>query len=324
MLISSRALCHALLAGFAIANLSSAADVRDVDASSPASTPRIGQLEMGSAAAGHAPNGDTLNVTSESLVLNKKPWLPVMGEFHYSRYPADQWLPELRKMKGAGVNIVSTYVIWIHHEEIQGQIDWSGSCNITRFVEAAAEVGIFVVARVGPYVHSEVRNGGLPDWVIHKSAVIRSNDPIYMSFVTSFWTELAEQIKGLVFKNGGPIIGVQLENEYSLNGSGQGAAHITTLKSLTISLGLDVPLYTCTGWQGAHYPPYQVVPVFGGYQDLPWDTLLADEPPSETYSFRYFSKCVCNNLSNCFRIYSKEMHSGNGGNEGHISYAKPM
>lgn len=292
MLLLNHILRCALFIALAVPHLSHAAGLASVDASLPGPPPQIGPLRMGSAAAGMAPNGDTLIVNSQSLVLNGEPWLPVAGEFHYSRYPADQWLPELLKMKAAGIDIVSTYVIWIHHEEVQDRLVFSGSRNITRFIDTAAEAGLSVIARLGPYVHAEVRNGGIPDWVIAQSSLIRSNDPVYMSFVTSFWTEIAERINGSIFKRGGPIIAVQLENEYSLNGSGQGAAHIASLKSLAISLGLDLPLYTCTGWQGTFYPPDQVVPVWGGYQDDPWGVTLEDEPPSETYSFRFFSECV--------------------------------
>ena len=293
MVILTRVAHYALLIAFGAPNLSYAASgLASVDASSLTSPPETGQLQMGSVAAGVAPNGDTLTVNSQSLVLNGKPWVPVSGEFHYSRYPAHDWLPELLKMKAAGVDVISTYVIWIHHEEVQNHLVFSGNRDIARFVETAAEAGLSVIARLGPYVHAEVRNGGIPDWVIAQSSEIRSNDPIYIGFVTSFWTEIAERINGSIYKHGGPIIGVQLENEYSLNGPGQGAAHIATLKSLAISLGLDTPLYTCTAWQGTHYPPYQVVPVFGGYQDAPWDVTLEDEPPSETYSFRFFSECI--------------------------------
>src|ERR1017187_3918655 len=72
------------------------------------------------------PTGTTLTLDSNSLLLNGKPWTPVMGEFHFSRYPANEWREELLKMKAGGIDIVSTYVFWIHHEEIEGQFDWSG------------------------------------------------------------------------------------------------------------------------------------------------------------------------------------------------------
>jgi len=237
---------------------------------------------MGSSTAGISSNNTTLTLTSQSLLLNNVPWLPVSGEFHYSRYPASDWLSELLKMKAAGIDVISTYVIWIHHEEIQNSFDFSGSRDIASFIETVIEAGLSVIVRLGPYVHAEVRNGGIPDWVVAQSAEIRSNDPIYMSFVMSFWIEIAERINGSIFKHGGPIIGVQLENEYNLDGEGQGAAHIATLKALAISLGFDMPLYTFTGWQNTHYPPDEVVPVFGGYQDAPWDVTLVDEPPNET------------------------------------------
>ncbi|OBT74302.1 hypothetical protein VF21_06898 [Pseudogymnoascus sp. 05NY08] len=271
MLLQHRILRYALLAALAAPNLSHASSgLVSVDASSRTLTPQTGQLQMGSAAANVAPNGDTFAVNNQSLVSNGKPWVPVAGEFHYSRYPAEQWLPELLKMKAAGVDVISTYVIWIHHEEVENQFDFSGNRNITRFIETATEAGFQVIARLGPWVQAEVRNGGLPDWL--------------------FWTEIADRINGAIFKHGGSIFGVQLENEYKQNGSGQGAAHIATLKALAISLGLDVPLYTCTGWENTFYPPNEVVPVFGGYQDAPWDVIVEDEPPNETFSFRYVSR----------------------------------
>lgn len=292
MLFRGQFFHNAFVAALAALNLPLAASsLVSVNASAPAPVPQVGPLHMGSSTAGIAPNGDTLSVNNQSLVRNGQPWVPVAGEFHYSRYPAEQWLPELLKMKAAGVDVVSTYVIWIFHEEVQNQTLWSERYNVTRFVETAAEAGLSVIARIGPWVHAETRNGGIPDWVIEQSDKVRSNDPKYLAFVKTFWTDLAGRMTGSLFKNGGPIIGLQIENEYSATGSGQGAAHIATLKALAISLGFDLPLYTFTGWQNTQYPPYEFVPVFGGYQDQPWDTILTDEPPSETYSFRFFSEC---------------------------------
>lgn len=223
-------------------------------------------------------------MNSQYLVLDGKPWLPVSGEFHYSRCPSSRWETELRKMRAAGVQAVSTYVIWIHHEEVQGQSDFSGDRDIHRFVQLCGELGLSVVLRLGPWVHAEVRNGGLPDWVLAQSRA-RTDDPAYLSFVTAFWTQLAERVSGQIWKAGGPVIGVQIENEFKGD-----PAHIATLKSLAVSLGLDVPLYTATAWDRARYPGLQVVPVFGGYQDEPWDVVLTDSAPNETYSFRFFSR----------------------------------
>ena len=114
------------------------------------------------------PDGTTLTLDSNSLLLNGKPWTPVMGEFHFSRYPENEWREELLKMKAGGIDIVSTYVFWIHHEEIEGQFDWSGSRNLRRFIQTCQEVGLKVFVRCGPWDHGEVRNGGFPDWLLQK------------------------------------------------------------------------------------------------------------------------------------------------------------
>ena len=261
-----------------------AGTVVTVDASAPVAAPATGSLQMGTSAAVSSPSGQTLTVNSQYLSLNGTPWLPVSGEFHYSRVPSSQWETELRKMKAAGVQIITSYVIWIHHEEVQGQYVFTGDCDVQNFVTLCGQLGLRVLLRIGPWVHAEVRNGGLPDWVLTQSTP-RSNNTAYLGFVTSFWTQLANRVSSLVWKAGGPVIGVQLENEYS--GS---ASHIATLKSMAGSLGLDVPLYTVTAWNGANYPALQVLPVFGGYQDAPWDTIVTASAPNETYSFRFFSR----------------------------------
>src|SRR5258708_3618962 len=111
-------------------------------------------------------DGATITADSKSLRLDGRLWTPVMGEFHYARYPQGEWRDELLKMKAGGIDIVASYVFWIHHEEIEGQWDWSGSRDLRRFVELAHEVGLKVIMRVGPWCHGEVRNGGLPDWIV--------------------------------------------------------------------------------------------------------------------------------------------------------------
>ncbi len=142
---------------------------------------------------------------------------PIVGEFHYSRYPEREWEQEILKIKAGGIQVISTYVFWIHHEEIEGQFDWSGQRNLRRFVQLCAKHGMYVWIRVGPWAHGEVRNGGLPDWLLLKTAT-RENNPTYLKYVTRFYGQIGEQTKGLFWKDGGRIIGVQLENEYSARG----------------------------------------------------------------------------------------------------------
>lgn len=254
-----------------------------IDASAPVTTPLPVQAALGTS---KRPDGETLAVNSLYLVLNGKPWLPVMGEFHYSRYPEQEWEPEILKMKAAGVQIVSTYVFWIHHEEIEGQFDWKGQRDLRRFVELCAKDGLYVYPRIGPWAHGEVRNGGLPDWVVQRGPT-RRNDPTYLAEVQTFYSQIGMQLKGLLWKDGGPVIGIQLENEYHESGPGAGAVHIEKLKQLAIAAGMDVPLYTVTGWDGAAVPLHAVLPVFGGYPAAPWSRSSGALPPSEVYTFRF-------------------------------------
>ena len=241
------------------------------------------------AAGGRSPQGHEVAINSRYLLFDGKPWFPVMGEFQYSRYPAADWEREILKIKAGGLQIVSTYVFWIHHEEIEGQFDWSRSRDLRRFVQLAAKQGMYVWVRVGPWDHGEVRNGGLPDWVLRKSAP-RGNDPAYLAYVQRFYNEIGSQLKGLFWKDGGPILGVQIENEYHERGAGKGEAHILKLKQLARAAGLDAPFYTVTAWDDAAVPDREVIPVFGGYPDGFWYRPLAALPPSPTY---FFSRIRC-------------------------------
>jgi beta-galactosidase len=278
-------LCHVPIArGQATANDSSIGSssrtLITFDASVP--VPKVHALEMKMGGVG--PGGKDLELNNRYLTLHGKPWLPVMGEFHFSRYPEAGWEEELLKMKAAGVNIVSTYVIWIHHEEIEREFDWSGQRNLRKFVELCAKHGLFVFLRIGPYVHGEVRHGGLPDWLIAEGPV-RRNTPEYLSHARQFYGEIGRQLRGLLWKEGGPILGLQLENEYLLHGADAGAAHISMLKQIALECGLDAPLFTVTGWGDADFPGREVLPVHGVYPDAFWESSLQELPPSDAYMF---------------------------------------
>jgi hypothetical protein len=249
-----------------------------VDARAPQAPPETGYLQMGGGAAAKSPTGRILAINSRYLTLDGTPWLPVMGEFHYSRYPAPFWEDEILKMKAGGVQVIATYVFWIHHEEVEGRFDWSGQRDLRRFVELCAKNGMYVWVRIGPWAHGEVRNGGLPDWLVAKSPT-RVNDPVYLSYVRTFYSQIGEQLRGLLWKDGGPIIGVQIENEYANRAPNGGAAHISTLKGMAIAAGIDAPVYSVTGWDNTAYPPRIVTPVFGGYPDEPWAGTLDEMPP---------------------------------------------
>ena len=260
-----------------------------IDASSPTPPPGPANYQYDPADA-KSPSGQVLGLNARYLTLNGKPWLPVMGEFHYSRVPEAEWETEILKMKSAGVQIISTYIIWIHHEEVEGEWDWSGQRDLRRFVELCAKHGMYVVPRIGPWSHAEVRNGGFPDWLLTKTTQLRSNDPTYLHYVDLYYRQIAAQLKGLMWSQGGPVIAIQLENEYRGRPPDRGAPHILKLKELARSAGLCVPFYTVTGWDGASIPAGAVLPVYGGYPDAPWDASINKLPPSEVYNFRFGSR----------------------------------
>jgi beta-galactosidase len=218
-----------------------------------------------------SPNGHELSVNSRSVLLNGQPWFPAMGEFHYSRCPQNEWRDELLKIKAGGVDIVATYVFWIHHEEIEGQFDWSGQRDLRKFVQLCGELGLKVVVRCGPWCHGEVRNGGLPDWVqAHdkKDWKLRSTDTNFLVAVSTLYGQIGTQLNGLLWKDGGPVIGIQVDNEF-----GGSPDYLMALKKIAIASGLDVPLYTKTGWPAtrAPLPPGELLPLFGTYADGFWD-----------------------------------------------------
>jgi beta-galactosidase len=261
-----------------------------IDASQPWREPGPAGYAEGSAT---NPSGVTLGLNNRFLTLDGKPWIPVAGEFHFSRYPRDQWEDEILKMKAAGVNVISAYVIWIHHEEIRGQFNWSGQRDLRAFAQLCNKHGMYMIARIGPWDHAEVRNGGLPDWVLKKGPT-RENDPVYLASVRTWYDQIGEQLKDLLWKDGGPVIAIQLENEYSKRGPGAGEAHILELKKLALSSGLDVPLYLVTGWDNAVVPQRAVIPVYGGYPDAPWDSSITKLQPAEVYAFRFQSRVGAN------------------------------
>lgn len=239
----------------------------------------INHLNMG----GKNPKGEEINVTSRYFTRNGKPWIGVMGEFHFSRYSRENWHRELAKMKAGGITIVSTYLFWIYHEEIEGKMDFGGDNDIRAFIEECKDVGLDVVIRIGPWAHGECRNGGFPDWLLKKDYKLRDNNEEYLAVVKKWYQSIYNEVKGLFYKDGGNIIAVQIENEFVDN-----AEHLAKLKEIAVECGFIAPIYTVTGWNsasGAKIPVDEVMPVFGGYCEAPWENHMNRLSPSPHYFF---------------------------------------
>lgn len=224
--------------------------------------------------------------TPQYLTRNGQPWFPMMGEFHYSRYPKKYWKESIYKMKAGGIDTISTYVFWLHHEEVEHEYDFTGQRDLRAFIETVKQCKMTMFLRIGPWSHGEARNGGLPDWVIQKKYKERTNDHEYLADVDRFYKKISEQVNGLLYKDGGPIIGIQIENEYGHCGGLQGEEgeeHMRCLLAMAKKHGLEVPYYTATGWGGA--VTGGMIPVMGGYCEAPWDQRLTEIEPSGNYIF---------------------------------------
>lgn len=208
-----------------------------------------------------------------------RPWIPVSGELHPTRVPRRHWRERLQLMRSGGVSVVSSYVLWIHHQPTPGPARFDGDRDIAAFVALAAEVGLDVVLRIGPWAHGEVRNGGLPDWVQAADVRHRTDDPGYLVLARDWFAELGSHLAG-VCGPASPVIAVQLENELI-----DQPGHLVTLAAMAREAGITAPLRTATAWDGARLPAEAVLPLWGGYADGFW--MDVDEGWSEGFRSRF-------------------------------------
>ena len=230
--------------------------------------------------------GRELSFTNGCMLMNGAPFLGISGECHYARVHERQWEDTILKMKMGGINTVATYVFWIHHEEQEGVFRFDGNRNVRRFLQLCQKHAMHVIVRIGPFAHGEARNGGLPDWLYGKPFEVRAANEGFLACTRRFFMKLAEQLEGLYFQDGGPIIAAQIENEYMHSAApwemttgvtnewvpagSEGNAYMLALKRIAQEAGIVTPFYTCTAWGGAATPAEEMLPVWGGYAFWPW------------------------------------------------------
>ncbi len=212
--------------------------------------------------------GKEVKWDSKSLIVGGHRVCPVMGEVHYSRIPADEWQQEVRKMKEGGVTIIATYIFWSHIEEEEGIFRWDGQRSLRRFLEVCKQEDMPVVLRLGPFCHGEVRNGGIPDWAFQKGCKLREQNNVFLGLAEELYRQIFTQVQGLQWKDGGPVMAAQFDNEY--RGRGE---YLMALKRIALKIGFDLPFYTRTGWPELRTPvPYgEMLPLYGDYADGFWD-----------------------------------------------------
>ena len=259
------------------------------------------------------PQGVTFEVDSRGFIVGGKHVLPVMGEIHFSRVPATEWKREIQKMRAGGITIIATYCFWIHHEATEGQWDWSGNKNLRQFLQVCKEENMPVVLRIGPFCHGEVYQGGFPVWIVEKALSdpknfkLRSTAPGFLAATKKLYENIFAQAKGLLWKDGGPVVGVQIENE--CRGPWN---YYMSLRDMAINIGYDVPFMTRTGWPKLNGKEEfgKLLPLYGDYADGFWDRTLDDMPGDYPKAFIMKEQRINANIAT-ETFSKKELTEGN-------------
>lgn len=200
-------------------------------------------------------------VNTQYFTRDGAPFTVIAGELHFSRLPQNRWRETLLKLRECGVNTVSNYVFWNHHEEKKGAFDFTGDRDIAAFLQTCKDIDMPCILRIGPWCHGEVSRGGFPKRIRFMKGKRRDNKA-YLAEVRDYWTRLYGEVKH--FLDGETVIGIQLENEYT-----GPTSHIRTLRSLAESIGFQTPFFTMTAWPSG-VPDRNFLPMMGGYPDGPW------------------------------------------------------
>jgi len=187
----------------------------------------------------------TLSYEGQQFMLQGKPTLLISGAVHYFRIVPEYWTDRLRKVKAMGCNCVETYIAWNVHEPREGQFNFKGMADIAEFVRIAEREGLYVIVRPSPYICAEWEFGGLPAWLLKEDMRLRCSDPRFLEKVSAYYDALLPQLKPLLATAGGPIIAVQIENEYGSYGNDQ--AYLQALRGMLVERGIDVLLFTSDG-----------------------------------------------------------------------------
>jgi len=198
----------------------------------------------------HAQSGKnihTLRANGDRFEMDGKPFQIISGAIHYERVPRAYWRDRLRKARAMGLNTVETYVFWNKHEPSPGQYDFSGQNDIAEFIREAQQEGLYVILRPGPYVCAEWEFGGYPAWLLREPGmVVRSSNAQFMADASRWLHRLGKELAPLQSELGGPIIAVQVENEYGSFASDH--AYMEQIHHLLLDSGFDkAMLYTADG-----------------------------------------------------------------------------
>ena len=187
----------------------------------------------------------TFEAGNGTFLLNGNPFVVKAAEIHYPRIPKPYWEHRIKMCKALGMNTVCIYIFWNIHEQREGQFDFTGNNDVAEFCRLAQKNGMYVIVRPGPYVCAEWEMGGLPWWLLKKKDIrLREQDPYFMERVKIFEQKVGEQLAPLTIQNGGPIIMVQVENEYG--SYGEDKPYVSEIRDCLRGIyGKDLALFQC-------------------------------------------------------------------------------
>ena len=187
----------------------------------------------------------TFTTGDKTFLLNGEPFIVKAAEVHYPRIPRPYWEHRIQMCKALGMNTLCLYVFWNIHEQREGEFDFTGNNDVAEFCRLAQKNGMYVIVRPGPYVCAEWEMGGLPWWLLKKKDIrLRERDPYFMERVKIFEEKVGEQLKPLTIQNGGPIIMIQVENEYG--SYGEDKPYVSEIRDCLRSIyGKELSLFQC-------------------------------------------------------------------------------
>lgn len=188
---------------------------------------------------------DSFTVGAGNFLLNDEPFIIKAAELHYPRIPKEYWDHRIKMSKALGMNTICLYVFWNIHEQKEGEFDFTGQNDLRRFIELCAENDMKVILRPGPYVCAEWEMGGLPWWLLkNKDIRLREDDPLFMQRVEEFQKAVSNEVGDLTIQNGGPIIMIQVENEYGAYGENK--AYVGKIRDILRKyFGDEVVMFQC-------------------------------------------------------------------------------
>ncbi|WP_168120862.1 beta-galactosidase family protein [Paenibacillus sp. HB172176] len=189
---------------------------------------------------------DNLSISGNRLMLGNDPVRIISGAVHYFRVVPEYWKDRLQKLKACGFNTVETYVPWNLHEPNEGQFVFEGIADIENFIRTAGELGLYVIVRPSPYICAEWEFGGLPAWLLADANMrLRCADERFLEKVDAYYEVLLPKFRSWLSTNGGPIIAMQIENEYGSYGNDK--TYLNHIKQRMLEGGIDVLLFTSDG-----------------------------------------------------------------------------